>query len=142
MGRLTEFNTAYGGYRTKQHVFNEEAIQKLAKYENLEEQGLLLQLPCKVGDTVYVIPSQVNYDLNILNKYTENNRVYAQVVDSVRMWRHEKYCLSTCEGLRIVRSESFGETWFLTMEEAEKALAGLAKTSVFADRLKEGASDV
>ena len=28
--------------------------EKLGKYENLEEQGLLLRLPCKVGDTVYV----------------------------------------------------------------------------------------
>ena len=29
-------------------------INKLAAYEDAEEQGLLLQLPCKVGDTVYV----------------------------------------------------------------------------------------
>ena len=33
--RLTEFNAAYGGYRTRQHVFNEEAIQKLADYEDI-----------------------------------------------------------------------------------------------------------
>lgn len=30
------------------------AIAKLAAYEDAEEQGLLLRLPCKVGDTVYV----------------------------------------------------------------------------------------
>ena len=30
-----------------------QAIQKLAEYENAEEQGLLLRLPCKVGDKVY-----------------------------------------------------------------------------------------
>lgn len=29
-------------------------LEKLGKYEDLEEQGLLLRLPCKVGDTVYV----------------------------------------------------------------------------------------
>lgn len=29
-------------------------INKLAAYEDAEEQGLLLRLPCKVGDTVYV----------------------------------------------------------------------------------------
>ena len=28
-------------------------INKLAAYEDAEEQGLLLRLPCKVGDTVY-----------------------------------------------------------------------------------------
>lgn len=30
------------------------AFDKLAEYEDLEEQGFLLKLPCKVGDTVYV----------------------------------------------------------------------------------------
>lgn len=30
------------------------AIAKLAAYEQAEDQGLLLRLPCKVGDTVYV----------------------------------------------------------------------------------------
>lgn len=29
-------------------------IERLGKYEDLEEQGRLLKLPCKVGDTVYV----------------------------------------------------------------------------------------
>lgn len=29
-------------------------LQKLAEYEDLEEQGRLLKLPCKMGDTVYV----------------------------------------------------------------------------------------
>ena len=33
------------------------AFDKLAEYEDLEEQGLLLKLPCKVGDTVYLIKS-------------------------------------------------------------------------------------
>lgn len=31
-----------------------KVLQKLGKYEDAEEQGLLLKLPCKVGDTVYV----------------------------------------------------------------------------------------
>lgn len=29
-------------------------VNKLAGYEDLEEQGLLVRLPCKVGDIVYV----------------------------------------------------------------------------------------
>ena len=32
---------------------NRMALDKLATYEDAEEQGLLLRLPCKVGDTVY-----------------------------------------------------------------------------------------
>lgn len=30
-----------------------DALEKLAKYEDLEEQGRLVKLPCKVGDTVW-----------------------------------------------------------------------------------------
>lgn len=32
----------------------ENMIKKLATYEDLEEQGLLVRLPCKVGDIIYV----------------------------------------------------------------------------------------
>ena len=32
-----------------------DVLEKLAEYKNLEEQGLLLRLPCKVGSTVYAI---------------------------------------------------------------------------------------
>lgn len=32
----------------------EKLARKLAEYEDLEEQGLLLKLPCKVEDTIYV----------------------------------------------------------------------------------------
>ena len=38
-----------------------EAINKLAEYENLEEQGLLLRLPCKVGTKVYAINRIIDY---------------------------------------------------------------------------------
>lgn len=32
----------------------ESAYRRLAEYEDLEEQGRIIKLPCKVGDTVYV----------------------------------------------------------------------------------------
>ena len=32
-----------------------DVIDKLAEYEDLEEQGRLVKLPCKVGDDVYYI---------------------------------------------------------------------------------------
>ena len=46
----------------------QKAFEKLAEYEDLEEQGLLLRLPCKVGDILYypeecfniVIPVRLN----------------------------------------------------------------------------------
>lgn len=61
------------------------AVEKLAEYEDLEEQGKLLKLPCAVGDTVYVIPSKTNYKLNIINGHSENNRVYEQIVNRIEI---------------------------------------------------------
>ena len=47
-------------------------LEALGKYEDAEEQGLLLRLPCKVGDTVWVITSPFNVFEGI--KYNENLR--------------------------------------------------------------------
>ena len=38
---------------------NESPTEKLADYEDVEEQGLLLRLKCKVGDTVYHIVGRI-----------------------------------------------------------------------------------
>lgn len=97
-------------------------FEQLKSYKDAEEQGLLLRLPCKVGDTVFVIPSRVNCALNRLNGYSENNRVYVQRVHSIRMYSNDRYLLVTCEGLESVLSDTYKETWFLTKEEAKAAL--------------------
>ena len=96
MKRLTEIQSA--GYdlkelnsewcnkyceKQKTYTCNEcgiyQAIQKLAHYENLEEQGRLISLPCKVGDTVYhVVQGRIvevsNVDLFFLLLSVAENR--------------------------------------------------------------------
>lgn len=53
MERLTR-RTETGGIKyTRHNIYEEDIVEKLAQYEDLEEQGLLLRLPCAVGDTVY-----------------------------------------------------------------------------------------
>ena len=38
-------------------------IDRLAEYEDLEESGRLVKLPCSVGDTVYIIEAdEENFD--------------------------------------------------------------------------------
>lgn len=54
-------------------------FQKLAEYEDLEEQGRLIKLPCKVGDTVYhVVQGRIvevsNVDLFFLLLSVVENR--------------------------------------------------------------------
>lgn len=54
MERLT-IKTKDGYERQSIRTKNQQLIDKLAEYENLEEQGRLIKLPCKVGDDVYYI---------------------------------------------------------------------------------------
>lgn len=49
----TVMNNPIKGYWEHKQVA--EYLRKLKAYENLEEQGRLVKLPCKVGDTVYAI---------------------------------------------------------------------------------------
>lgn len=98
-----------------------KAITKLAEYEDAEEQGLLIRLPCKIEDDIYVIPSEVNYRLNKSFGAKGLNAVCRQVVDHIE-FNSYGYLISTNEGMTVHREEAFGETWFLTREEAEQAL--------------------
>ena len=80
--------------------WEEEAWSKLADYEDAEENGLLMWLPCKVGDEVYRV---------VRRKYG------GCFVRATKLDRNTLY--------RIVIEGEFGKTVFLTKAEAEKALA-------------------
>lgn len=104
-------------------------LTKLGEYEDLEEQGRLVKLPCKIGDDVYFVPSEVNYKLNILNSHSENNKVYHQKVDDFVLTRHGWY-LECDQDVKygtghILTDVSFRKTWFLEKSEAEAKLKEL-----------------
>lgn len=48
-------------------------ITKLARYEDLEEQGLLLKLPCK--DVFYIVDKGTKYEM-IMSKSIDNLNLY------------------------------------------------------------------
>lgn len=72
----------------------ENMIKKLATYEDLEEQGLLVRLPCKVGTEVY-------YILGIPNK--------------------TPCAIDKCV-FKLSDIDKIGESLFLTHKETEKKL--------------------
>ena len=93
------------------------AIEKLAAYEDLEEKGLLVRLPCKVGDTVYrvnagakqpIIPMTVS-EIHFLC-YKNERAVRFDAIGKEDM------------GESCYRLEDIGRIVFLTHEEAEKKL--------------------
>jgi hypothetical protein len=88
----------------------EKALEKLATYEDLEEQGLLVRLPCKVGDDLYCI----------VNGEVKKLKVHSFGVPDFEIIDIEfKYV----DGFKIVRFVGeVGKTVFLTREEAEKKL--------------------
>ena len=109
----------------KQHDYI-SAARKLCDYEDLEEQGLLVRLPVKIGDDIYKIPSKANYDLNVLNGYKANNRVYHQKAYSIVFLQSGWFVQCDKDSIHapnvICVDVEYGKTWFLTREEAEKKL--------------------
>ena len=83
----------------------EKLLVKLGEYEDLEENGLLLKLPCKIGDTVY---------------YIEDGEICKLVVYSYDIRPLQRFAISRY-GTRL-NFKQFGKTAFLTREEAEEAL--------------------
>ena len=93
----------------------------LAEYEDLEEQGLLLKLPCKVGTVAYLIdhnfvrmerkPIKCIIDEFTVDRY---NDCYAVLNGAENFYMMRRF--------RAINIKQFGETIFLTKEEAEKAL--------------------
>ncbi len=104
----------------------ENMIKKLATYEDLEEHGFLVRLPCKVGDDIYVIPSQSIYGINIVNGFEKLNRVYHQHIGSITFFDNHWYATSREEygvyNEKVLNDIAYGITWFTDYEEAEKKL--------------------
>lgn len=48
-------STAQYGSKRSERYGTQDCLEKLYRLENLEEQGRLIELPCKVGDIVYRI---------------------------------------------------------------------------------------
>lgn len=63
MERLTKYESIAGHAHAIPTVDADIAIQKLAAYEDLEEQGLLLRLPCKVGDYAWDLISHHRFEV-------------------------------------------------------------------------------
>ena len=102
--------------------FADKILTKLAVYEDLEEQGLLVRLPCKVGDTVYrvnagakqpIIPMTVS-EIHFLC-YKNERAVRFDAIGKEDM------------GESCYRLEDIGRIVFLTREEAKKKLEEMKK---------------
>lgn len=112
----------------EQHEKLAEWLEELKSYKEAEEQGLLVRLPCKAGDDVYIIPSPPIYGLNIFYGCENVNRVYHQHIESITFAGSHWYATGRNEYKeKVLNDTAFGTTWFLTREEAEKRLEEMKK---------------
>ena len=93
----------------------ENMIKKLATYEDLEEQGLLVRLPCKVEEKLWCI---VNSTIRELRVHHFDMPAFG-TTDIVFRY---------ADGFKLERFVGeIGKTVFLTHEEAEKKLEEMKK---------------
>lgn len=98
--------------------FEVKVMNKLADYEDAEEQGLLLRLPCKVGSKLWAITSPANYSLGAYSErileQPQERKIHSITFSKNGIAYHVKD--------RTYGEGDFGNVVFLTREEAEQAL--------------------
>lgn len=130
-GGSMERLTTTGTKEANESITIREMINKLAEYEDLEEQGLLLRLPCKVGDTVYRICPKCDNDHDGSCKNCAWEGTAGMKGCTVYgLWRDGQYPPDKCTIVPYKVTWNYvpnllhniGKTVFLTSEEAEAAL--------------------
>lgn len=95
------------------------ACEKLGAYEDAEEQGLLLRLPCKLGDALYRVnkgakePVIMMRVIQLCIKQIHKDRTVMRI-DAINDADMDESCYLSCD---------IGKKIFLTREEAEAKLA-------------------
>lgn len=127
MGRLTKKNDSGGYYYPKcfekcnglgasSKCDNCEIMtsvcEKLGKYEDLEEQGRIIKLPCKIGTEVY----NTTWWDDVQEKVVVKGKTYYRTVHKYKITKSKFSYFEIGE---------FGKTVFLTKEEAEAKLKEL-----------------
>ena len=84
-------------------------IEKLGKYEDLEEQDRLIKLPCKIGTKVY----DITWWDDIEEKVVVKGKAYYRTVHKHKV---------TKVPFTYSDIDDFGKTIFLTKSEAEQKL--------------------
>lgn len=102
----------------KYHEQLAEWLEELKAYKDAEENGLLLRLPCKVGDTVYETSSYIDCD-----EEQCVNINFCECEEGVRCEHLIRNYFVKKINFQIQMLAVFGKTVFLTKEEAEAALA-------------------
>lgn len=97
----------------------QKALNKLGEYEDLEEKGLLVQLPCAVGDTIY----KLWYTECHIGETYPDSYSCSGCEDECDMKREiSEFVVPSIQWI-VKTMDNFNKTvYFLTREQAEQAL--------------------
>jgi hypothetical protein len=88
-------------------------LEKLERYKIAEQQGLLVKLPCKIGDAIYRMTPET------LVPITRDIIMQITICDG--------FILLHGEAISEIDAAEIGETAFLSVEEADRKLKELTK---------------
>lgn len=115
MGRLTGINKYNNeiGTRISKHGDGayDRIIKRLFEYEELEEKGMLIKLPCKIGDMIYKVENGEILELH--SSFAGVMAVSGNIGEDAIGWE--------------VTFEDLNKTIFLTREEAINSLKNINK---------------
>ena len=97
-----------------------ERLEELKAYREAEEQGLLLRLPCKVGDTIYILDRDGQPRRMIMDK--PDIRCHCSKEDNLCMVLCDRKNTGVCAYRFCNDGSDIGKTVFLTKAEAEQKL--------------------
>ena len=123
MGRLSERFMYYCGLLAT--IASVDDLKHIQNLIDAEEQGLLLRLPCKVGSTVYVLFKLTNSGEWIVSPYEHR-------ITDIFLNEKKEPLFKITNAYGPFKLSEFGNTVFLTREEAEQALA---------ERIEHGKND-
>lgn len=106
----------------EEHMQLAEWLEELKSYKYLEEQGLLVRLPCKVGDTVWDNDFEYpeSYEIKSFSYgYCDSYVELCIGIEDEIIFYYENYTGSITGAFPM---SEIGKTVFLTREEAEKKL--------------------
>lgn len=113
--RLTK--RVYGQiYSVNQRIYYDDIaniVERLAEYEDAEEQGLLVRLPCKVGDKIFEV---FKYPVPKIKETVVDKIVFTAKGIRLKLARNSSYETAV---------SSIGKTIFFSKAEAEKKLKEL-----------------
>ena len=115
MDRLTESNPSWIDDELWERACEPDCeeidavYRKLKEYEDLEEQGRLVKLPCKIGTEVY----DITWWDDVQKKVVVKGKTYYRTI-------HKHKVSKSTFGYTDI--DDFGKTLFLTKSEAEQKL--------------------